>query len=168
MWRVQAPAASTVKMRIGASLRGLTTVGPWVQPLSTPWEARGLGGPLCWGGCGGGQWPRRHRPAAHPTAWTIAGTSGAAQGHSRGPPLGPAAWTNVDGGDQAGWQRTLSPAVRGDSLAWIGPLIKTLMTPRPREVLTTKQRFLQTQQWGNDPETAASAPGPSAALLEAL
>ena len=53
-------------------------------------------------------------------------------------------------------------------MAWIGPLIKTLMTPRPREVLTTKERFLQTQQWGNDPETAASAPGPSAALLEAL
>ena len=129
VWRVRAPAASTVKMRIGASLRGLTTVGPWVQPLSTPWEARGLGGPLCWGGCWGGQWPRRHRPAAHPTAWTVAGNSGAAQGRSRGPPLGPAAWTNVDGGDQAGWQRTLSPAVRGDSLAWIGPLIKTLMTP---------------------------------------
>ena len=53
-------------------------------------------------------------------------------------------------------------------MAWIGPLIKTLMTPWPREVLTAKERFPQPRQQGNDPETAASAPGPSAVLLEAL
>lgn len=53
-------------------------------------------------------------------------------------------------------------------MAWIGSLIKTLMTPRPQEVLTAKERFPQPRQQGNDLETAASAPGPSAALLEAL
>lgn len=156
-------------MRSGASLRGLTAVGPWAQPLSVPWEAGGLAGLLCWGGWVGlGQWPRRDMPAAHPTAWTIAGASGAAQGHSRGPPFAPLpGLTWMMGPGRAG-RRTSPPAVRGDSLAWIGPLIKTLMTPRPREVLTAKERLPQPWQRGNDPETAASAPGPSAALLEAL
>lgn len=81
------------------------------------------------------------------------------------PPLPGLTWTM---GTRLARQRTSLPAAQGDSLACIGPLIKTLMTPRPPEVLTTKERFLQTQQWGNDPETAASAPGPSAALLEAM
>lgn len=94
--------------------------------------------------------------------------SGAAQGHSRGPPFAPLPGLTWTMGPGRARRRTSPPAVRGDSLAWIRSLIKTLMTPRPQEVLTAKERFPQPRQQGNDPETAASAPGPSAALLEAL
>lgn len=152
--------ASERKMRSGASLRGLTARA-WAQPfLSVPWEAPGLAGLLCWGGWWGwdsGQGETCLLP-------TLVGLDHRwASGQPRdtaGVPLSPStAWTNVDDGPGRAGRRTSRPQ-RCEGTAWhgLGPLIKTLMNPRPREVLTAMRGSHSPWQRGNDPETAASAP----------
>lgn len=106
-----APAASELKMRIGASLRGLTAVGPWVQPLSVPWEAGGLAGLLCWAGwVGGAGTVAKERHARCPPHdldhhWGLGGSPGTQQGS----PFRPTAWTNVDDGPRQGRAEDFAP-----------------------------------------------------------